>query len=124
MKPFQPAILGGASEHRRGNDSRGMRMSSPEKRATASSPIAAKGSVNARNVSGAMSVTPILRSGQLQPHTNVSTPIGASARARDGPLESDLMVAWGPMVAPQGRRKARLRFPQGAAQRRQPHAWG
>ncbi len=65
----------------RGHHARGMRIESPEKRATSSMPIAANGSVSARNVSGASSVTPIFRIGQLQPQTSVSTRIGNAARA-------------------------------------------
>jgi hypothetical protein len=57
-------------------------MLSPLTRATSSIPSAANGSVNARKVSGGSSVTPIFRTGQLQPHTSVRMAIGSIARAR------------------------------------------
>ena len=65
----------------RGHHAREMRTDSPEKRETSSMPTAANGSVTARNVSGASSVTPIFRIGQLQPQTSVRTRIGNAARA-------------------------------------------
>src|ERR1700720_4130236 len=61
-----------------GHRGRGRRTQSPESRAAESKPIAANGKVIERNVSGGNSATPILRIGQLQPHTSVSTATGKS----------------------------------------------
>ena len=58
-----------------------MRIESPESFETASMPSAANGSVSARNVSGASSVTPIFSTGQLQPQTSVSTANGRQRAA-------------------------------------------
>ena len=60
---------------------RGIRIESPAIRAMTRRPIAAKGSVSARNVSGASSATPIFSMGQLQPHTSVMIATGISAPA-------------------------------------------
>ena len=54
-------------------------MDSPLQRVTTNMPSAAKGSVSARNVSGASSPTPIFSTGQLHPHTSVNMRIGTTA---------------------------------------------
>ena len=61
----------------------------------AASPSAANGSVDARNVSGASSVTPIFSTGQLHPQTSVRMPTeqqgsmpAAHAGVRDAPRSS------------------------------------
>ena len=84
MKPFHAAMLKIASVATRPHHARGTRIASPQKRATSNRPMAANGSVIARNVSGASSVTPNLRIGQLQPQTSVSTAMGTSERASGG----------------------------------------
>jgi hypothetical protein len=58
-----------------------MRIDWPESFANPSNPSAANGSVSARNVSGAISVTPSFNIGQLQPHTSASTATGTSFAA-------------------------------------------
>src|SRR5258708_6634928 len=80
-KPVHPAMLRNASVATRPHHARGMRIDSPLHRVMANMPNAAKGSVIVRNVSGAISVTPIFSTGQLPPHTSVSTRMGSSACA-------------------------------------------
>ena len=58
-----------------------MRIDSRLQRVATNIPSAANGSVSARNVSGAISVTPTLSTGQLQPQMKVSNRIGTSACA-------------------------------------------
>ena len=79
--PFQPAMLNSASRATLTHSGRGMRIEAPDIAATASKPSPAKGSVKARNVSGAISLTPIFSTGQLQPQTRASTATGNSAAA-------------------------------------------
>src|SRR5689334_19009827 len=81
MSPFQHAMLKSASAATLPQSARGMRTELPDQCATASMPTAANGSVSARKVSGAISVTPILRIGQLQPQISVRTATGRSAAA-------------------------------------------
>src|SRR6266700_2736992 len=81
MSPFQPAMLKNASNATLPHSARGIRIELPDQREIASMPSAAKGSVNARKVSGAISVTPIFRIGQLQPQISVSTATGKSVAA-------------------------------------------
>jgi hypothetical protein len=83
-KPFHPAMFSAASTPTRPHHSRGMRMLSPLRNATSSMPIAAKGSVTLRNVSGSSSFTPIFNTGQLQPQTSVRIAMGRNARAMTG----------------------------------------
>src|SRR6266542_3285570 len=71
ISPFQPAILNKASAATLLHSARGMRVESPDSFETSSNPSAANGSVVARKVSGASSVTPSLSTGQLQPQTSV-----------------------------------------------------
>src|SRR5206468_55191 len=77
--PFQHAMLKSASNATLTHSARGTRIELPERRATRSKPSAAKGSVSARKVRGSISVTPILRIGQLHPQISVSTPTGKRA---------------------------------------------
>ncbi len=78
--PFHPVMLTSASVATIGHIARGIRTASPEAFAIASRPSPAKGSVSARNVSGAISATPSLRIGQFAPHTSASTATGTSER--------------------------------------------
>src|SRR3982751_1702492 len=101
-KPFQKPMLKSASTKSLGQSPRGIAIDSPDRRETMSMPTAASGSVKARNVSGAISVTPILRIGQLQPHTSVSTRIGQAERAI-GAVDGRTVAA----ILTNGMRKAR-----------------
>src|SRR5437899_5692012 len=112
MSPFQPAMLNSASSATLPHSARGIRIELPDQREIASMPSAAKGSVNERKVSGAISVTPIFRIGQLKPHISVNTPTGKRAAivTCDAPRVS---VLAGEVIAARRSRRppCRQRFP-------------
>src|SRR5436305_1262256 len=79
---FQPVMLKSARSATRSHHARGIATDWPARFAIASSAIAANGSVVARNVSGASSVTPSFKTGQLQPHVRPRTVTSARLDAR------------------------------------------
>ena len=98
-RPFQPAMLKNASVDTRSHHARGTHTPSPAGCATAKRPSAANGSVNARNVSGGSSLTPILRIGQLRPQTIARTPTGSAARHLDRAGEAGPFIREWPVAA-------------------------